>query len=97
MSLNTPGRRPFRTLAGTGYVVTVNRRIVDATYLRAVVPSMRRLYSVAPGVDRVAQNGPPNSAPDHMWSSVGKTGMDVCLWLPGNDVCPGQADLDHAA
>src|SRR4051794_26099543 len=47
----------LRTLAGTKYDVTVNRRIVDATYLRAVVPSMRPApYNVASGIDCVAPN-----------------------------------------
>jgi glycine/D-amino acid oxidase-like deaminating enzyme len=31
----------FHTLAGGDYVVDVRRRIVDATYLKTVVPSMR--------------------------------------------------------
>jgi hypothetical protein len=31
----------FRTLAGTEYAVIVKQRVVDATYLRAIVPSMR--------------------------------------------------------
>lgn len=62
----------FRTLAGTEYVVTVNRRIVDATYLRAVVPSMRPApYSVAPGVDCVAPNELPKLGTGiATWSSV---------------------------
>lgn len=81
----------FRTLAGTEYVVTVNRRIVDATYLRAVVPSMRPApYSVAPGVDCVAPNELPKLGTRDRYVVVGagKTGMDVCLWLLRNDVCP---------
>lgn len=81
----------FRTLAGTEYVVTVNRRIVDATYLRAVVQSMRPApYSVAPGVDCVAPNELPKLGTRDRYVVVGagKTGMDVCLWLLRNDVCP---------
>jgi hypothetical protein len=35
------GEGQFRTLAGTEYAVIVKQRVVDATYLRAIVPSMR--------------------------------------------------------
>jgi NAD(P)-binding Rossmann-like domain len=81
----------FRTLAGADYTVTVKRRIVDATYLRAVVPSMRPApYAVAPGLDCVAPNDLPKFAARDRYVIVGagKTGMDVCLWLLRHDISP---------
>src|SRR5271163_1948702 len=54
------GEGRFRTLAGADYTVDVARRVVDATYMRVEVPSMRPPpYSVAPGIDCV----PPNDLP----------------------------------
>lgn len=62
----------FRTLAGTEYVVTVNRRIVDATYC---VPSYRRCgrrrTRLHPASTASLQTNCPNSAPGiATWSSV---------------------------
>ncbi|CKR62092.1 Uncharacterised protein [Mycobacterium tuberculosis] len=47
-------------------------------------------YSVAPGVDCVAPNELPKLGTRDRYVVVGagKTGMDVCLWLLRNDVCP---------
>ncbi|OOK64328.1 thi4 family protein [Mycobacterium kansasii] len=81
----------FRTLGGAECRVTVRRRIVDATYLQAVVPSMRPApYSVAPGIDCIAPNDLAKfSARDrYVVVGAGKTGMDVCLWLLRNGVTP---------
>ncbi len=81
----------LRTLGGAEYAVSVNQRIVDATYLRAVVPSMRPApYSVASGIDCIAPNELPKfTARDrYVIVGAGKTGMDVCLWLLRNDVGP---------
>ncbi|MCV7200242.1 NAD(P)-binding protein [Mycobacterium angelicum] len=81
----------FRTLAGTEYGVTVKQRIVDATYLRAIVPSMRPApYSVAPGVDCIAPNELPKFAARDRYVVIGagKTGMDVCLWLLRHEIDP---------
>ncbi|MHA7651676.1 NAD(P)/FAD-dependent oxidoreductase [Mycobacterium sp. ML4] len=81
----------FRTLAGAEYAVEVSQRIVDATYLRAIVPSMRPApYAVAAGVDCI----PPNELPKfgarerYVIIGAGKTGMDVCLWLLRHGVAP---------
>lgn len=74
----------FRTLAGDEYAVNVTRRTVDATYLRAIVPSMRPApYDVAPGIDCIAPNDLPKFGARDRYVVVGagKTGMDVCLWL----------------
>jgi hypothetical protein len=81
----------FRTLAGTDYAVNVKQRIVDATYLRAIVPSMRPApYSVAAGIDCIAPNELPKFGAQDRYVIIGagKTGMDVCLWLLRNDVSP---------
>ncbi len=81
----------FRTLAGDEYAVSVNKRIVDASYLRAIVPSMRPAqYSVAPGIDCVAPNELPKFAARDRYVIIGagKTAMDVCLWLLRNNVSP---------
>lgn len=83
----------FRTLAGAEYDVNVRRRVVDATYLRAIVPSMRPApYAVAPGIDCI----PPNDLPKfgardrYVIVGAGKTGMDVCLWLLRQGVDAGR-------
>ncbi|BBX96700.1 NAD(P)-binding protein [Mycobacterium lacus] len=81
----------FLTLAGTEYTVTVKRRIVDASYLRAIVPSMRPApYTVAPGVVCIAPNELPKFTAQDRYVIVGagKTGMDVCLWLLRHDISP---------
>src|SRR3974377_1497224 len=56
------GAGRFTTLAGTEYTVNVARRIVDATYMHVMVPSMRPPpYQVAPGLGCV----PPNDNSRH--------------------------------
>jgi hypothetical protein len=86
------GVNTFRTLDGERHEVTVGRRVVDATYLLTIVPSMRRPpFSVADGVDVVAPNGLPQQAVGHDHYTVvggGKTGMDCCLWLMRHGVPP---------
>lgn len=75
----------FRTLAGVDYSVKVRRRVVDSTYMRVVVPSMRPpAYAVAAEITCV----PPNELPRLRASrdrytivGAGKTAMDACLWL----------------
>jgi hypothetical protein len=85
------GKGRFTTLAGTDYTVNVTRRIVDATYMRVMVPSMRPPpYRVAPGVDCVAPNELPRLAARRRYVVVGagKTGIDTCLWLLGQGIAP---------
>ena len=80
----------FHTLAGDDYTVDVRRRIVDATYLKTVVPSMRPPpYHVGDGVHCVAPNDLPASAAGHQRFVIvgaGKTGIDACLWLLRNGI-----------
>ena len=85
------GEGRFRTLAGAEYGVDVARRIVDATYMRVAVPSMRPPpYRVAPGIDCVPPNDLPRLAARERYVIVGagKTGIDACLWLLGQGVAP---------
>ncbi|MGO9929210.1 MAG: NAD(P)-binding protein [Mycobacterium sp.] len=85
------GAGRFRTLAGTEYAVDVARRIVDATYMRVMVPSMRPPpYRVATGVQCVPPNDLPRLAAHERYVIVGagKTGIDTCLWLLGNGIAP---------
>src|SRR5262249_23297952 len=56
MSEHLGGNR-FRTLAGEEYAVDVTGRVADATYMRVVVPSMRR---PAYEVDEAITCVPPN-------------------------------------
>lgn len=86
------GDNRFRTLGGTECTVDVRRRVVDSTYMRVVVPSMRPApYAVAAGIDCV----PPNDLPRfgdarerYVIVGAGKTGIDACLWLLRQGVAP---------
>jgi hypothetical protein len=86
------GESRFRTMAGGDYTVDVRKRVVDATYLKTVVPSMRPPpYDVGDGVDCVAPNDLPTSAVDRerfVIVGAGKTGIDACLWLLRNGIQP---------
>jgi len=78
------GDGTFRTLGGDDYRVEVKRRIVDATYLSVIVPSMRPpLYDVAGGVECIPPNGLPRQPVREQYVIVGagKTSMDTCSWL----------------
>ncbi len=86
------GEGRFRTLAGTTYTVDVRKRVVDASYLRTVVPSMRPPpYAVGDGIDCVPPNDLPTSAVGRerfVIVGAGKTGIDACLWLLRQGVAP---------
>jgi len=86
------GEGHIQTLAGERFSVDVRQRTVDATYLHTVVPSMRPPpYHVADGVDCVAPNALPPTAPGHdrfVIVGAGKTGIDACLWLLRNGIDP---------
>ncbi len=86
----------FRSqVSGAEFQVTARRRIVDATYMRVTVPSMRPPpYGVAAGAQCVAPNELPRLRARHeryVVVGAGKTGMDACLWLLGQGV--RQADI----
>lgn len=85
------GAGRFVTLAGDEYTVDVARRVVDATYMRVVVPAMRPPpYRLAPGIACVAPNELPGRGAHDRYVVVGagKTGIDACLWLLGHGVAP---------
>ncbi|WP_025737556.1 hypothetical protein [Mycobacterium genavense] len=85
------GAGRFVTLAGDEYTVDVARRIVDATYMRVMVPAMRPPpYRLAPGIACLAPNGLPGRGAHDRYVVVGagKTGIDACLWLLGHGVAP---------
>lgn len=85
------GTARIRTLAGDDVRVTVRRRVVDATYLDVVVPSMRPpSYAVAPGVDCIPPNGLPKQSVRDRYVIVGagKTAFDSCLWLLRHGISP---------
>ena len=85
------GENRFRTLGGDEYRVEVRRRVVDATYLSVVAPSMRPpLYDVAPGVDCIPPNDLPKQRARDRYVVVGggKTSMDSCTWLMRHGISP---------
>jgi NAD(P)-binding Rossmann-like domain len=85
------GTGRFTTLAGTDYAVNASSRVVDAAYMRVVVPSMRPPpYRVAAGVECVPPNHLPRLAARKRYVVVGagKTGIDTCLWLLGQGIPP---------
>lgn len=86
------GGNRFRGLDGSEHTVTIRHRLVDATYLRTVVPAMRPPpFSVDDGVTVVPPNGLPRHAAGHDRFTIvgaGKTGMDSCLWLLRNGIPP---------
>ncbi|MET0474831.1 MAG: NAD(P)-binding protein [Mycobacterium sp.] len=81
------------TLAGEDVRVIARRRIVDATYLGVVVPSMRPPgYDVGPGVDCIPPNGLPREPVRDRYVIIGagKTAFDSCLWLLRHDITPSR-------
>jgi hypothetical protein len=79
-------------LTGRSFEVEVGRRVVDATYMRVTVPSMRPPpYEVASGVRCVSPNEVAKIKSTYRRYTVigaGKTGIDTCLWLLANGVDP---------
>ncbi len=79
--------------SGREFQVEVKRKVVDASYMKVSVPSVRGpLYEVAPGVRCVPLNElprRPRPAGGYGIVGAGKTGMDACLWLLANGVEPG--------
>jgi hypothetical protein len=88
------GEQRFRSFSGDAYTVTVRRRVVDATYMNVVVPSMRPPpYHVEPGVRCVTPNKLPGMRDRHDHYTIigaGKTAMDTCLWLLWHGIAPAE-------
>jgi len=84
------GDARFSTLEDD-YRVTA-RSVVDATYMRTIVPSMRPPeYAIANEIDCVPPNDLPKCAVGkerYVIVGAGKTGIDVCLWLLRQGVSP---------
>lgn len=79
-------------LTGATIDVTVNRKVVDATYLQTDVPATHTpSFQVDPGIRIIPINGlVGQSAPGSGYTVIGggKTGMDACAWLLDNHVNP---------
>ena len=86
------GHRLVSLAAGDETLVTVRRRVVDATYVGSEIPSRHRPpYEIEPGARVI----PPNrlvdldSAPSGFTViGAGKTAMDTCCWLLDAGVDP---------
>ena len=80
-------------LSNTEYFATTTK-VVDATYMNVLVPSMRPPpYEVAEGISCVAPNELAGAASEfdrYMVIGAGKTGMDACLFLLRNSVDPAR-------
>lgn len=79
-------------LTGASHCVQVNRKIVDATYLKTTVPSTHTPnFTIAEGVRFMPLNDLPKIStppPGYVVIGGGKTGIDACLWLLENQVNP---------
>jgi hypothetical protein len=79
-------------ISGEEFQVKVNKKTVDATYLKTTVPSTHTPnFTVAPEVNFIALNDLPkigNPPAGFVVVGGGKTGIDACLWLLENKVDP---------
>ncbi len=79
-------------LTGQRYTVTVNRKTVDATWLKTAVPANHKPgYTVDEGVRFMPVNGLPtlkDQPEGYVVVGGGKTGIDACLWLLAQGVDP---------
>jgi len=78
--------------SGAVHTIAVRRKVVDARYLEASVPATHTpSFDVAPGARVVPINDLPaaaGSASSYTVLGSGKTAVDACTWLLGNDVEP---------
>lgn len=74
--------------------VVVGRRVVDARYLEASVPATHQpKFEADSGTRVIPVNDLPTAARSGASYTVlgaGKTAVDACMWLLGNDVDPGR-------
>jgi hypothetical protein len=79
-------------LTGQMHQVTINKKTVDATYLKTTVPATHTPnFSIEPEVQFMPLNNLPkiNKAPaGYVIIGGGKTGIDAVLWLLENNVAP---------
>lgn len=93
MSTHTENGTVVSLSSGATQAITA-RKVVDSTYMKVSVPSMRAApYEVAPGIRCM----PPNALTTledtpSRWVVVGagKTGIDTCLWLLSTGVGPDE-------
>jgi hypothetical protein len=88
---NDAGGQLIRDLrTGERQQVAVRRKVVDARYLEASVPSSNKpTFGVDPGARVIPINDLPAAAgPDVSYTvlGAGKTAVDACMWLMDNDV-----------
>lgn len=89
------GHHKFESsVTGQVFEVSATTKIVDATYSRVEVPSLRSpAYLVAEGVMAVSPNGLPwlnRPYANYTVIGAGKTAIDTCLWLLSVGVVPGR-------
>lgn len=79
-------------LTGNTYEVEVNKKTVDATYLKTTVPKTHTPnFTIADGMNFMPLNDLPFiSEPPEGFVVIGggKTGIDACIWLLENKVDP---------
>lgn len=86
------GDKQFHSLVSDEQFSVVADKIVDATYMKVTVPSMREpAYEVAQGATCLPPNALPRVAGQYdryVIVGAGKTGIDACLFLLKNGVDP---------
>jgi hypothetical protein len=86
------GERVRDLATGEVHEVAVRRKVVDARYLEASVPSTHTpTFDVSPDARVVPVNELPEAAASTSSYTVlgaGKTAVDACTWLLDNDVAP---------
>ena len=79
-------------MTGEKYEVKVNKKLIDATYLKTTVPATHTPnFTLAEGVPFMPLNDLPKlKTPPAGFVVIGggKTGIDACLWLLENKVSP---------
>jgi cation diffusion facilitator CzcD-associated flavoprotein CzcO len=89
---DTDGHHVTSLLTGRRSVVTVRRKLVDATYIESSIPSLRPpAYEIDSGVRLLAPNALvhlADPAPRFTVIGAGKTAMDTCNWLLDAGVDP---------
>jgi NAD(P)-binding Rossmann-like domain len=87
------GHHVTSLLTGSRSVVTVRRKLVDATYIESSIPSRHApAYAVDTGVRLLPPNALVNlDEPASRFTVIGagKTAMDTCNWLLDEGVDPG--------
>lgn len=81
-------------LTGECHEVKINKRLVDATFMKTKVPvSHPPNFTVEPGIQFIPINDLPGiekTPSGFVIIGGGKTGIDACLWLLEHDVDPDQ-------